>query len=510
MSARSQGAGLFPVARVTALPTRVLVVLAAAAISVVLGLATALGTTMWAGAIGAVLFVELAAVAVVRWRLSAMLLIVYLPYSGVLGLLLYPDTFLGEAARDAFIITPLYFGLIASSTGVRLPRAVVIPFLLLGSLAVLQLANPSLPSLAVGFVGLRGWLFFAPLLLVGARLATDLPSTVRLLRAALIAGIPVLVVGVVEALMLTVGKAGSLYAIYGSAASAAFEAGNTGSREVVIDLGSGSLHRVPSIFTYPVAYYLFSVAMLVPAFVLLRCGETKRTRMLGRFGFALTTLAALTSGSREAFVVVPAMILVTLFLDSGLPRFRTLIASGLAFVAVLIVLELPARALPTDLLALSYLEGGDLLGDGFRLARSVTWLGLGPGTDTNAARNVAGPAVFDAIGGRWQESYFVKSWIELGVPGLLLVLLMLGAVCSALIRSAPRSSAARPLIAASSALFLAVIATSVKGAILDQAPASAYVWLFAGFALGARAWAGQPGAAASSEPAFAMTRGKRQ
>ena len=33
------------------------------------------------------------------------------------------------------------------------------------------------------------------------------------------------------------------------------------------------------------------------------------------------------------------------------------------------------------------------------------------------------------------------------------------------------------------------ILTSIKGAILDQAPANAYFWLFAGLAIGARSWA---------------------
>jgi hypothetical protein len=492
-------------ARVAPLNPRIAVLLVAAGTSLVLGLATAVGPAVWIGALGAVLFVELSTVAVVRWRLVGTLLIVYLPYTGVLSLLLYPHTFYGEVARDALIVTPLYVGLFASGGNRRLPRAVVLPFLLLGALAVLQLLNPSLPSLAVGFVGLRGWLFFTPLLLVGARLATDIPSTLRLLRIALIAGIPVLVVGIVEALMLAVGKAGVLYGIYGSAAKDAFTTGNTGSRGAAVSLGS--LHRVPSIFAYPAAYYVFCLAMLVPGYVLWRCGPTARTGNLGRFGFSLTTLAALTSGSREAFVVVPVIILLTLFLDSGLPRFRALVAGGLAFALVAVVMSLPVRALPHYFVGLSHQEGGDLVGHGFRLAHSLTWLGLGPGTDTNAARNIAGPAVFDPIGGRWQESYLVKSWIELGVPGLLLVLLMLGGVGSALIRSAPRGSAARPLIAASSALFLGVIATSVKGAILDQAPANAYVWLFAGLALGARGWTGRARTAGPVEPVPAPSGG---
>jgi hypothetical protein len=336
-------------------------------------------------------------------------------------------------------------------------------------------------------VGLRGWLFFIPLMVVGARLGSDIEAATRAMRVALIAGFPVLVIGLLEALALADGKAALLYRLYGNAAQAAFTTGESNLHGASVSLGD--LHRVPSLLSYPSAYYCFCLAMLVPAYFLWRRGPTRGMRRLGLTGFVLAVICGLTCGIREAFITVPLAVAVTLYLDGARPSLRTMTASTLGFLGAVTLLHVPVLTLPRYLLDLSTYEGRDILGGGFRIAHSVTWLGLGPGSDTNAARNVAGPQAFDAIGGGWQESYLVKSWIELGVPGLLLVAWMLVALIRTVSGRAAATGAARPLVAASSGFLIAAVATSIKGAILDQAPANAYFWLFAGLAIGARSWA---------------------
>jgi hypothetical protein len=457
------------------------------ALAVVLGIAGAGSSMGWMVAAAVVLFGSTAVIAIASWRRVASLLFVYLPFTGVLSLMLYPDTFLGEAARDVIIVIPLYVGLLASREPLRLPRSVVIPVVLLSTLAALQLFNPSLPSPIVGLVGLRGWLFFIPLVLVGARLASDMNSALRVLRIALIAGLPVLAIGLVEALALAEGKGAVLFRLYGNSATGAFTKGGTTMQDSPLSLGA--LHRVPSLFSYPAAYYFFCLAMLVPGYFLWRRGQTRGTRKLGLAGFVLAVVCGLTSGTREAFLTVPLAVAATLYLDGVRPNLRVMAASGLGWLAAVTLLHIPVKALPSYLLNLSSVEGEDILGHGFRLARSVTWLGLGPGTDTNAARAFAGSGLFDAIGGGWQESYLVKSWIELGVPGLLLVVWMFVAFIRAVTSRAASTGSGRTLIAASGGFLFAALATSIKGAILDQAPANAYFWLFAGLAIGARSWA---------------------
>jgi hypothetical protein len=69
---------------------------------------------------------------------------------------------------------------------------------------------------------------------------------------------------------------------------------------------------------------------------------------------------------------------------------------------------------------------------------------------------------------------------------------MLVALVRVVTTGATTTGPGRTLIAASSGLLFAALATSIKGAILDQAPANAYFWLFAGLAIGARSWAARP------------------
>jgi O-antigen/teichoic acid export membrane protein len=471
----------------TTMSWRSLARLAPAGIAALLGFLGTATASGWITAGIAVCFSFMTAMALVHWRRVAVILLAYLPFTGILSLLMYPNTFLGDGARDLLLVTPLYAGLLASKEPAWLPRSVVLPTALLGSLAILQLSNPSLPSLLVGLVGLRGWLFFIPLMIVGARLAADFESAVRALRIALLAGVPVLVIGLAEALALAEGKSALIYRLYGNSAQGAFATGDSQVQGARVSLGD--LHRVPSLFSYPKAYYCFCLAMLVPGYFLWRRGPTAGTRRLGLAGFVLAVVCGLTSGTREAFITVPLAVGVILYLDGVRLSFRAMVAGVCGWVAAVTLLHVPIRALPGYLLKLSSGEGADILGHGFHVARSVTWLGLGPGADTNAARDIGGAGLFDAIGGRWQESYLVKSWIELGVPGLVLVVWMLVALVRAVTKGAAGTGSGRTLIAASSGLLFAALAASIKGAVLDQAPANAYFWLFAGLAIGARSWA---------------------
>jgi hypothetical protein len=464
------------------------------AAAVCLGTLVATNRHGWLAA-SVVLCLSLATVfAVANWQTSALFLIAYLPFTGLLSLALYPDTFLGEALRDLIVVFPLYIALLGQRDRPRLPRSLLLPLALLTLLACVQLLNPSLPSLAVGLVGLRGWVFFIPLALVGARLALSFESAERALRLAMVAGLPVLVIGLIEALLLAEGKASVLYGLYGESAKGAFTTGETTAQGA--RLGLGDLHRVPSLFSYSAAYYCFCLAMLVPSYFLWRKGSSAALRKFGLAGFVLTIICALTSGTREAFLTVPIAVGVMLYLDGVRVGVRGAAAGAIGWTSAIVLLGVPLRGLPQYLWDLSLQEGRDVLGYGFSVAHSATWLGLGPGTDTNAARAFGGQSLFDSIGGSWQEAYLVKSWIELGVPGLLLVLWTLIALSRHVLRGTGATGPQRTLCAAAAGLIAAVFATSIKGAVLDQAPANAYFWLTVGFALGAQGWVTQQSRAA--------------
>jgi O-antigen ligase len=82
----------------------------------------------------------------------------------------------------------------------------------------------------------------------------------------------------------------------------------------------------------------------------------------------------------------------------------------------------------------------------------------------------------------------VKAWLELGIVGAVLVLWVLIAVLRAVLREAAQSRRSRALSAGVAGFVVATVLISVKGAVLDQAPANAYFWLFVGLALGSATW----------------------
>ena len=415
------------------------------------------------------------------WRRLFFFLLAYLPYSGVISLLAYPQTLLGEVVRDLGLLLPLYVALLPrASTAPRLPPSVVFAVGALAGLVLTQALNPSVSSAAVAAVGARGWLIAVPLLWVGARLAARPEDVRRWMRISSVAAVPVLLIGIVEAVMLAFGGASIVAAAYGDAAAVAF-----GERGVSASfaIGGGELRRVPSLFAFPLAYYALCIASLVPTYVLWRT-SSGGWRRFGAVAFVVAVVAGLSSGTRLAFILVPAAVIVIFLFDRRL-TLRSLALSAGSWLAVLFTLGINPRALPEYFRELSSAEGGDVLVGGFRLARSVTTLGLGTGMDTNASRQVDAN-VFAPIGHDWQESYLVKTWLELGVLGIVVVAGLFLVLVLWLLRLAvlPGGGDAQPLRAGVLAFVTVTLLLSVKGSPLDQAPTNYFFWLYAGMALG--------------------------
>jgi hypothetical protein len=130
-------------------------------------------------------------------------------------------------------------------------------------------------------------------------------------------------------------------------------------------------------------------------------------------------------------------------------------------------------------------------------ALSATWWGLGTGTNTGPARFVFPDATRVVL-----ENYFAKTIVELGLIGLLLMVLLLGSLLAHGIRAARRLKHPT-LIAYGDALVGLLVLSCVncwKGSYLDLDPLNVYFWLFAGILLRlpalepARAFAPRPAA----------------
>ncbi|MHB2022762.1 MAG: hypothetical protein ACYCO3_05460 [Mycobacteriales bacterium] len=401
---------------------------------------------------------------------ASLLLFALVPFVGLVGLALYPRTYLADFGTDAFLVLPLYVWLVASKgwrKGIKRLTAWT-PLLLLLAIVVAHMVSS--PSVLVSLVGLRGWFFYVPLLFVGQWIV----QTGRCARALTVlawAGLPALVVGISEAILLKVAGPSSLEHLYGAAASSTLFYGfrNFG-------YGGGSLYRVPSIFTYPLAYFLFTLVMFVAGYFLLR---TRRQR-LGALVCVLALMGALTSGQRIAFILVPVLVVVTLTVDGFRVRASVLFAIAAGLLVTVDTLGLALSKLPGYLSSVSGQEGGiQSIVASLSSAVRLTWVGLGTGYDTNAARNLA-PGLFNQFGG-WQESYIVKAWLELGVLGAVTIAWLAVAIAWDLLRSRKHSTS-QSLTAAVFGFFVCIVILSVKASPLDQPPAGLFFWLLIGMA----------------------------
>jgi len=126
-------------------------------------------------------------------------------------------------------------------------------------------------------------------------------------------------------------------------------------------------------------------------------------------------------------------------------------------------------------LGLSYLTDVQLAE--FRQALAATWLGFGTGTDTNPARFALTeePRLF-------LENYYAKTVVELGVMGLVALLVLFAAILlqgrASLHRT--KDTALRAYAVAILSFLIIAMFNAWKASYLDIDPLNVYFWLYAG------------------------------
>jgi hypothetical protein len=419
------------------------------------------------------------------WRASLFGLLIYIPFSGVPIILSYPDTHLAVLLKDVFFIIPAYIGFFAwaSTHRVRIvfPGAPMIPLLLLALLVLGQTLNPLLPNLLVGAIGVKVWLFYIPLYFLGYHLVRDRRDLSRLLAVMSVSAVLPLVVGIMEAFLIKGGHADIVYRWYGDAASAVSQG------FAQFDYaGGGTLRRVSSTFSFVAQYYLFAASIVVVTYAWWRgvLADTKHSK-LGRLLWLLAIAATFLSGARGAFLLIPVLVLLIVAFDhgTGVQLSGRLLAPIAALVASVAALGAATPAVIGATLKTGALEFESIFVEGFRQAIDTTWLGLGTGADTNATRYAySDPELLESVAGTWQESWWVKVVLELGVPGLLLVCLLFTIIIWRALHD--HRTLHDPRLRAISAAFIAFLIWNLiyglKGQYLDLDPVNVYFWLLMG------------------------------
>jgi hypothetical protein len=441
----------------------------------------------------AVLFAVALAVGLRDWRWSVVGLLAYIPVSGIPIDAAYGhrlERAVAVLGKDFLFVIPAYVGFAVWAWRRRerivFPGAPVTLVVSLAAIVVVQSLNPNLPKPLVGLIGLKVWLFYVPLFLLGYHLVRTRTELHRLLGlVALLALVPA-VVGLVEALFIYGGRQNDVYRLYGDAAAAVTQ------EYVGLELpGGGHLRRIPSTFSSFYQYYLFLATALALGYAWWRGGRLSlRASVLAAVAWLVVLVASFLTGVRAAFFMTPLLLVLVLAL-SGRSAARSGIRWLLPAAVVLgVVSAIPGTypvALWSNVADVARQEFWDVIVDSGRDALSLTVFGLGSGIDSIASRyafpNDAAwrEAIFPLLG-RWHESWYVKAWIELGAVGTAVVLALFGTILVRAVRLR-RSLRSRGLLVAWAALFGVIVWSlvyAVKGQYLDLDPLNVYFWLFAG------------------------------
>jgi hypothetical protein len=423
-----------------------------------------------------------------RWRWSTYGLLLYLPVSGIPVLASYPDTSAAVLAKDVLFVMPAYAGFLVQHLAQRrriafsgAPIALLIGLVLL---VIVHVFNPSLPNKLVGAIGAKVWLSYIPLLFLGYHLVKGRAEVGWLLGLMSITAILPMLIGCIEAILISLGHAQLVYGWYGPAAASATQEFTEFSLP-----GGGSLRRIPSTFSFFYQYFGYLLSMAAVSYAWWRAFLVKtRLAPLGVLVWLLTMLASFLSGARASFIFIPLLLATALLLEGPglrLPVGRLVTA---AFVFGTAAMILGGRT--DNVLAFGASVGTESFQGVFitalRSAFALTAAGLGTGMDTNATRYaVTQSDQFTALGGLWYESWYVKVLLELGLAGLVIVAtLFIRLIWAALRRHAGLEDHGLRVVSASFIAFLlSVMVLSTKAQYLDLDPVNVYFWLFAGILL---------------------------
>jgi hypothetical protein len=421
------------------------------------------------------------------WRPLLVGLLLYLPFSGLPTLILYPDTGPSALVKDVLFVIPAYVGAIALALSgresLRVPGA---PLVLLGSLALLvlvQALNPSIPKPLVALIGIKVWLFYLPLLWLGYHFTGSRATVQRLLMAMVAVAMIPCVIGIAEAVLVQTHGREFVYGLYGPASEAATQ-GYAGFGFA----NGGSLLRLPSIFQFVGQYWLFCTATIAIGYAAWRGNRDNRAlAVLGPLAIAIAVLASMTTGLRAAFIFSPFLLLLIALLEGASIGRMFAYASGsvAAVLSALLILGVPAGPL-AELIGTHTAFIFDFFGDGFGYAVDHALLGLGTGVDSNGISHAFGSeshaVIYATVGDVWWESWYLKAFLELGLIGLLVLLALLFSLLRRSLSAHRQISdpELRSMSAAFVALFIWNVIYALKTAYVDLDPMAIYIWFFLG------------------------------
>jgi hypothetical protein len=132
------------------------------------------------------------------------------------------------------------------------------------------------------------------------------------------------------------------------------------------------------------------------------------------------------------------------------------------------------------------MEAPDVIGRSVSEAVQRTWLGQGTGSDSTGARYAFKNEVLPTDSGKVEEAWYVKTYLELGVFGVVIVGLLLLTILIRAVRIHIRLRDPRFKILSAGivALIALVLLYNGKAQYFDLDPINVYFWLFTGILFG--------------------------
>jgi hypothetical protein len=423
------------------------------------------------------------AMTLLNWRAGVYLLIAFTPFTGFVVAATFPSPF-GALARDILIVLPLYLSFFLFSQQARwgrVPQLLYPAYALLVLIVLFAAANPAVPNLMVAGIGIKVWLLYIPMLLVGAsfiRRETDLRNVLRALVVA--AWIPwsvgtVMYLG--SALWDYEATMTFFYGAYARHATQQFASFHSYGAE---------MFRIPGSFQFNSQYGVFCFFMLFPIFMLLEIERSRGWRAFVWASMMFGLVAGFTSGARGNFVFMPLIfIMVQFFKFRARGAMQAIVGLGAALFGALSFAGIDGGKMYSEAAGLTARYGQDIAVMGIVDALERGGLfGRGVGANTGAARHGVDAAMATLMHdkGLLIENYYGKALVELGALGFIVVGACMGLTLLCCLQLQFRLTL-RPLkgvAACGTAMVAFTMLVSFKGWAIDTDPMNYYYFLLLG------------------------------
>lgn len=414
-----------------------------------------------------------------KWQRGMYMLILFMPFASGLAVYLRPNP-AGALLKDFLFVLPIYAVFLLlhmrDFRHTRIPAPITLLFIAFAAIILLQMFNPSLQNVLSGAIGIKVWILYIPLAYLASAWIVRAEDLIKVLRMATAVALIPCVIGLTQFIMSsTVGYEQTMTLFYGNQAAAVTQGFAT------FQLGA-DFYRIPSTFSFVSQYSGFVLMMLAVTYMHQSVEPHLGWRLFAKIMTGLVFVACMLSGARANFVFAPVLLLVILFLDAKLTR----MAIWLLFGPFIMILTLQTAGL--DVFAVADKTGGLVTNYGSDLVipdlinSLVNYpLGKGVGTNTGAARNIMSAAEIAAMP-HPVEGYYAKAIIELGIPGLIVLLLILfsiGAYALGIHRTT-KEPMKRSCTAAITGFIIVMAVHSFKGWQIELDPVNVWYWILVG------------------------------